>query len=129
MSNFGIVKSMRAIFATSRTQRPHPVCLLKTSSSRRRHALNLNLNFSKAYWITGDTTAQLDQFISSRNSAIAYDKEENPVYLSESEWMLKMIKNSFSAIHFHTTSEFKNKKCVATSERKCDYIADQFVRL
>ena len=69
-----------------------------------------SLSFSKAYWITGDTEVQLNQFISSRNSAIAYDKEENPVYLSENEWMLKMIKNSFAAIHFHTTSEFKNKK-------------------
>ena len=69
-----------------------------------------SLSFSKAYWITGDTEAQLNHFISSRNSAIAYDKEENPVYLSENEWMLKMIKNSFNAIHFHTTSEFRNRK-------------------
>lgn len=67
-----------------------------------------NLNYTKAYWITGETKAALDHFISSRGTAIAYDKENNPVYFSESEWMLKTIKHSFTAIHFHTTSEFKN---------------------
>ena len=66
------------------------------------------LNFTKACWITADTNEALAQFISNRASAISYDKENRPVYFSESDWMLKMIKQSFSAIHFHTTSEFSN---------------------
>ena len=66
------------------------------------------LSFTKACWITADTNEALEQFISNRSSAISYDKENRPVYFSESDWMLKMIKQSFSAIHFHTTSEFSN---------------------
>ena len=64
------------------------------------------LNFNKAYWITADTNAQLDQFISLRANAIAYDKENRPVYFSENDWMMKLIKQSAAGIHFHTTSEF-----------------------
>lgn len=66
------------------------------------------LSYTKACWITGDNDAALDQFISNRTSAIAFDKENRPVYFSDSDWMLKMIKQSFAAIHFHTTSEFSN---------------------
>ena len=67
------------------------------------------LSYTSACWITGDTNAELDQFIINRSSNIAFDKEERPVYFSDSEWMLKMIKQSFKAIHFHTTSEFTEK--------------------
>lgn len=66
------------------------------------------LNFSKAFWITADTPAQLDQFISHRSIAIAYDKENRPVYFSENEWMMKLIKQSSAGVHFHTTSEFEH---------------------
>ena len=66
------------------------------------------LNFTKAYWITADTNAQLDQFITHRSNAIAYDKENRPVYFSENDWMMKLIKQSAVGIHFHTTSEFNH---------------------
>ncbi len=69
------------------------------------------LSFTKACWVTGDTAADLERFISTRASSIAYDKENRPVFLTESNWMLKLIKESFPAIHFHMTSEFtKGKK-------------------
>ncbi len=68
------------------------------------------LSYTKACWITGDTQAALDQFISNRSSNIAYDKENHPVYFADNNWMLKMIRESFSSIHFHTTSEFKGSK-------------------
>ena len=42
-----------------------------------------HLNFSKAFWITADTPAQLDQFINHRSIAIAYDKENRPVYFQK----------------------------------------------
>lgn len=64
------------------------------------------LNFTKAFWITADTEANLDQFIRNRSSNIVYDKENRPVYLSESDWMMNMLKQTFPAIQFHTTSEF-----------------------
>ncbi len=64
------------------------------------------LNFNKAFWITADTEANLDQFIRNRAANIVYDKENRPVYLSESDWMTNMLKQSFASIQFHTTSEF-----------------------
>ncbi|HRI41080.1 MAG TPA: peptide chain release factor 3, partial [Bacteroidia bacterium] len=67
------------------------------------------LNFTKAYWITADSPAELQQFMTSRASSIVYDKENRPVFLSESDWMMKMIKQTFAAIHFHTSSEATTK--------------------
>jgi peptide chain release factor 3 len=68
------------------------------------------LSYTKACWVTADTPAAMEQFISNRSSSIAYDKEDRPVYFSDSDWMLKMMKQNFSAIHFHMTSEFDNVK-------------------
>jgi peptide chain release factor 3 len=68
------------------------------------------LSYTKACWVTADTSAALEQFISNRSSNIAYDKEDRPVYFSESDWMLRMMKQNFSAIHFHMTSEFDSAK-------------------
>ena len=67
------------------------------------------LNFTKAYWITADSPAELQQFMTSRANSIVYDKENRPVFLSESDWMMKMIKQTFAAIHFHTSSEATTK--------------------
>jgi peptide chain release factor 3 len=68
------------------------------------------LSYTKACWVTADTQTALDQFITNRSGNIAYDKEDRPVYFSESDWMLKMMKQNFSAIHFHMTSEFDSAK-------------------
>lgn len=64
------------------------------------------LNFKNAYWVTGNSPAALEHFLRDRAANVAYDKEDRPVYLSESDWMLNMIKQSFSEIQFHSTSEF-----------------------
>jgi len=66
------------------------------------------LNFRNAYWVTGSTPAALNNFLRDRASVVAFDKEDRPVYLSESDWMLNMIKQSFSDIQFHSTSEFQD---------------------
>lgn len=70
------------------------------------------LNFKNAYWVTGTSPAALEHFLRDRASSIAYDKEGRPVYLSESEWMLNMIRQSFKNIQFHSTSEFSENKGV-----------------
>ena len=36
-----------------------------------------------------------------------YDKEENLVYLAQSEWFLNTERQNKPDIEFHTTSEFK----------------------
>ena len=71
------------------------------------------LNFRNAYWVTGNSPAALQHFLRDRASLIAYDKEDRPIYLSESDWMLNMIKQSFSEIQFHSTSEFNEAKAPA----------------
>jgi len=66
------------------------------------------LAFIKACWITTDNKKELEQFISRKSSAIAYDKENNPVFFADSEWTLRTAMETFPALTFHTSSEFKN---------------------
>jgi peptide chain release factor 3 len=71
------------------------------------------LSFIKACWITTEDKKELAEFIKRKSSAIAYDKENNPVFFAESEWMLNLARENFPSITFHETSEFKisrNKK-------------------
>jgi len=65
------------------------------------------LPFIKACWITTDNKKELQQFLSRKSGAIAYDKENNPVFFAESEWMLKLAREAFPSITFHKTSDFK----------------------
>jgi peptide chain release factor 3 len=81
---------------------------------RLEHEYGARCNFShlpfvKACWMTTDNKAELDAFIKRKSGAIAYDKENNPVFFAESEWMLKLAKENFPSITFHQTSDFKIK--------------------
>ena len=69
-----------------------------------------NLPFIKACWITTDNKKELEEFVKRKSGAIAYDKEHNPVFFAESEWMLKLAKENFPSITFHNTSDFKMGK-------------------
>jgi peptide chain release factor 3 len=69
-----------------------------------------HLPFVKACWMTTDNKAELEAFIKRKSGAIAYDKENNPVFFAESEWMLKLAKENFPSITFHQTSDFKINK-------------------
>jgi peptide chain release factor 3 len=66
-----------------------------------------SLPFVKACWVTSENRKELDAFISRKSIAIAYDKEDNPVFFAESEWSLKMAKENFPSVTFHEISEFK----------------------
>jgi peptide chain release factor 3 len=82
---------------------------------RLEHEYGAKCNFShlpyvKACWMTTDNKTELDAFIKRKSGAIAYDKENNPVFFAESEWMLKLAKENFPSITFHQTSDFKIKK-------------------
>jgi len=67
------------------------------------------LRFHKAFWITSDNQEQLVEFMRRRANVIALDKEDHPVFMAETEWMLKIAKEDFPEIEFHATSEFKTE--------------------
>jgi peptide chain release factor 3 len=65
--------------------------------------------YSKACWITSSDSQALNEFIRLKSNYIAYDKDNNPVFLAETDWILRMNQENNPAIEFHTTSEFKVK--------------------
>jgi peptide chain release factor 3 len=69
-----------------------------------------NLPFIKACWMTTENKKELEDFLKKKSGAIAYDKEHNPVFFAESEWMLNLMKENFPSITFHNTSDFKTTK-------------------
>ncbi len=64
------------------------------------------LDFSRACWITAATPALLREFTRFRERQIGYDRDRNPVYFGESEWMLRATMQAHPDITFHFTSEF-----------------------
>jgi len=50
---------------------------------------------------------ELDRFIRAKAQQIVYDKDENPVFMAPSAYMLDLERRNNPAISFHTTSEFK----------------------
>ena len=67
------------------------------------------LPFKRACWITAETNEAMDDFLKYRHSEIVYDRDENPVYLAESEWMLNWMIEKSPQISFHFTSAFKTR--------------------
>ena len=63
------------------------------------------LNYFKACWITADNKKDLDDFMQYREMQIAWDKDNQPVYLSESQWMLQSIIADNPKISFRFSSE------------------------
>ncbi len=66
-----------------------------------------SMAFYKALWLTTDRPYKLQEFIRAKQGQIAYDKDNNPVFLAPSAWMLNMAKSDYPDITFHATSEFK----------------------
>ncbi len=65
------------------------------------------LNISKSCWITSNNKINLAEFLKRRANYIAWDKDENPVFLSDSEWTINLMKKEYPEIEFHSNSEFK----------------------
>lgn len=66
------------------------------------------LQFYKACWITGDKK-KVEEFIRFKQGNIMLDKDDNLVYLAQSEWFLNTEKQNNPDIEFHFTSEFKTQ--------------------
>lgn len=64
------------------------------------------IQYHKAIWITSDDKAKLKEFMRVKSSYIALDKDENPVFLATSVWILDQTKQEYPDIAFHSTSEF-----------------------
>ncbi|MFN6947107.1 MAG: peptide chain release factor 3 [Cytophagaceae bacterium] len=65
-----------------------------------------HVNYYKAYWITSKNPAALKEFMITRGNNIGFDKEENPVFFAESEWISKVVKEKHPDVELHQTSEF-----------------------
>ena len=65
--------------------------------------------FSKACWITTDDPGELKTFLQRKAASVAFDKENNPVYLAENDWALKVARETYPSLHFHLTSDFKTE--------------------
>ncbi len=63
-------------------------------------------NYTKACWITSDNEEQLTQFKRAKSSHLAFDKEDNLVFLAETPFLLTMAEQDYKEITFHKTSEF-----------------------
>jgi peptide chain release factor 3 len=63
------------------------------------------LPFVKALWFTFDDTKELNEFLKRKAGFIAYDKENAPVFFAESEWVIKIIQDTYPSVSFHKTSE------------------------
>lgn len=68
------------------------------------------LDYYKACWVTSENKEQMDKFFTVKTNNIAYDKENRPVYFSESAWMLQKAQETYPDIKFHFTSEFEEEK-------------------
>ena len=64
-------------------------------------------NYHKACWMTSENEEMLDKFIRVKGTAVALDKDEKPVFMAESPFLLQMAQSDYPDITFHTTSEFK----------------------
>lgn len=63
-------------------------------------------NYTKACWITSDNQEQMTQFKRAKSSHLAYDKDDNLVFLAETPFLLSMAEQDYKEITFHKTSEF-----------------------
>lgn len=68
------------------------------------------MKYSKACWFTADDKRHIERFISTKSQYITHDKDDRPVFMAESDWYLKMMKEAYPEIEFHATSEFKTSQ-------------------
>jgi peptide chain release factor 3 len=65
------------------------------------------LNYAIACWVTAGNPRKLEEFLRAKSRHIAYDKDDNPVFFAESQWLLNSAIENFPDVEFHFTSEFK----------------------
>lgn len=63
----------------------------------------------KACWVTSEDEEKLKEFAKRKENYMAIDKDDNLVYLAQSQWMLETEQRNYPDIEFHSTSEFKTQ--------------------
>ena len=74
------------------------------------------LPYVKACWVTSDNKTEFNQMLTRKAWFIAYDKEDNPVFLAENDWMLKITGETYPSVQFHSTSEHSLPVAVSTKK-------------
>ncbi len=64
-------------------------------------------NIFKACWLTSKDKAKLEEFMRFKMNSVGFDKDQRPVYLADSQWMLDQMMKNYPEVEFHFTSEFK----------------------
>jgi peptide chain release factor 3 len=75
------------------------------------------MDYVKACWVTSENPLRLEEFLRAKSRHIAYDKDDNPVFFAESNWLLQSAQDNFPALTFHFTSEFKTDTSVSGKKR------------
>jgi peptide chain release factor 3 len=57
--------------------------------------------------VTTDNKTQLDSFIKAKGNYLAKDKDDNLVFLAETQFLLNMAEQDYPELTFHKTSDFK----------------------
>lgn len=70
------------------------------------------LQYYKAFWLTAEDSQEISRFIKTKSNYMAFDKNQNPVFLASSEWIFKLTQQDYPKIIFHTTSEFDKDEVV-----------------
>ncbi|RZL14253.1 MAG: peptide chain release factor 3, partial [Pedobacter sp.] len=65
------------------------------------------LSYTRSSWVTSSDRKKMEEFLKRKQQHIGIDKEGNPVYLSDSDYMINLTKQDYPDIDFHKTSEFK----------------------
>jgi peptide chain release factor 3 len=63
------------------------------------------MNFHKACWLQASSKAKIQEFFKYKQNNLAFDKNNDPVYLAESEWLLKRAMETNPEIKFQFTSQ------------------------
>lgn len=65
-----------------------------------------SISFTKASWITSKDQEQIQLLMRSQANRIAFDKDNRPVYLSNSKWDIDSTMRDYPDVVFHETSEW-----------------------
>jgi peptide chain release factor 3 len=68
-----------------------------------------SMPYHKACWLTSPKQEKLNEFIQRKQQNIGWDKDNNPVFLAPSEWLLNLAKQDYPDLTFHANSDFKTR--------------------
>jgi len=64
-----------------------------------------SVGYELARWVAAEDKAELKKFIDANRSALAEDKDGNPIYLAQSNWWLTRMQQDYPKVEFFATRE------------------------